>query len=60
MWQLLLTHLCFGPGFLTFILGLVAELVKESEDGPALQAKGIDAETERGRVLSFLLVSSPN
>jgi len=52
--------LCFGPGFLTFILGLVPELVKESEDGPALQAKRIDAETERGRVLSFLLVSSPN
>ncbi|OWK15161.1 SUDS3 [Cervus elaphus hippelaphus] len=55
LWQLLLTHLCFGPGFLTFILGLVPELVEESEDVPALQAKRID---ERGRVWSFLRLFS--
>lgn len=38
LWQLLLSHLGFGPGFLTLNLGLIPELVAV-EGGPLLQAK---------------------
>lgn len=47
LWQLLLSRLGFGPGFLTLNLGLIPELVAVEGD-PVLQAKRMatGAETE--------------